>query len=240
MNYLTIRSGISPGRAILSIGILCLLMGLPLRSIAADSSVAGALDNWLEKQARVKTWTADVVQVRKLKSLARPLEARGKVWFAQPNRFRWVMGDPPRTVAVRTREQLLVIYPRFKRVEQYPIGDVSNPAWKQALALLEVGFPSDAAAFRERYELLSGTKDLEAWRFELQPVDKEARRLLKQVRLEVSLEAYVLLATELVFPDGSIMRNQFSRHRLNPEVSPGIFDYDIGEDYEVVQPLQSK
>ncbi|CAB5091665.1 hypothetical protein D3OALGA1CA_940 [Olavius algarvensis associated proteobacterium Delta 3] len=240
MNRLTTRTGVSSGRGLLSIGILCLLLGLPLRSIAADSRAAGALDNWLEQQSRIKTWTADVVQVRKLKSLARPLEARGKVWFAHPNRFRWVMGDPPRTIAVRTREQLLVIYPRFKRVEQYPIGDVSNPAWKQVLALLEVGFPSDADAFRERYELLSGTKDHEAWRFELQPIEKEAQRLLKQVRLEVSLEAYVLRATELVFPDGSIMRNQFSRHRLNPEVSPGTFDYDIGEDYKVVQPLRSK
>jgi len=222
------------------LGMLLLVVLCPLRTAAAESNADTALENWLERQANVKTWTADVVQIRKLKSLARPLEARGMLWFAYPNRFRWVMGDPPRTIAVRTQDTLLVVYPRFKRVEQYPIGDGSNPAWKQALALLEVGFPSDAAAFRERYELLSGTMNQEIWRFELQPVDKEARRLLKKVRLEVSSDSYVLLATELEFPDGSIMRNQFNRHQLNPEVAPGIFTYDIGEDFEVVHPLQKK
>ena len=240
MIYWTFRIGAPPVRGMFGAAILFLLVSLPLQSDATDSRVEGALEHWLEQQAQITTWTADVVQIRKLKSLARPLEARGKVWFAHPNRFRWTMGNPPRTIAVRTETELLVVYPRFKRVEQYPVGNVANPAWKQALALLEVGFPSDAAAFRERYELLSGTSDHQAWRFELQPVDKEARRLLKKVRLEVSSDAYVLMATELVFPDGSIMRNQFSGHQLNPDVAPAIFDYAIGADYEVVTPLQSK
>ena len=240
MNDLATGIAISAVRKMVLMGALFLLLAQPMMSAAAEHGVSEALDNWLAQQARVKTWTADVVQIRKLKSLARPLEARGKVWFAHPNRFRWTMGDPPRTIAVRTLDELLVVYPRFKRVEQYPIGNVSNPAWKQAMALLEVGFPSDAAAFRERYELLSGTREPDFWRFELQPVDKAARRLLKMVRLEVSSADYVLLATELVFPDGSIMRNQFSRHQLNPVVAPGVFDYTIGTDYEVVNPLQAK
>jgi len=240
MNDPTIGAGNSVIGKLWVIGSLFLLLGLSCPSAAAENGISDALDNWLAQQARIKTWTADVVQIRKLKSLARPLKARGKVWFAHPNRFRWAMGDPPRTIAVRTQDELLVVYPRFKRVEQYPIGNVSNPAWKQALALLEVGFPSDAAAFRERYEILSGTKERDFWRFELQPVDKAARRLLKMVRLEVFPEDYLLLATELVFPDGSVMRNQFSRHELNPEVAPGIFNYTIGTDYEVVTPLRAK
>ena len=240
MNDVIHPTALVPTRTMVFTGILLLLLSWPLQAAAVESSVAEALDTWLERQAQVKTWTADVVQIRRLKSLARPLESRGMLWFAHPNRFRWVMGDPPRTIAVRTPDELLVVYPRFKRVERFPIGDVSNPAWKQALALLEVGFPSDAVAFRERYELLSGTKDNDTWRFELQPVDKEARRLLKKVRLEISPESFVLQATELVFPDGSIMRNEFSRHQLNPEVAPGTFNYDIGEDYEVANPLRSQ
>ena len=59
------------------------------------------LNAWMDQQAKIKTWSADVVQIRNLKSLTRPLKSRGQVWFLQPNRFRWQLGDPPRTIAVR-------------------------------------------------------------------------------------------------------------------------------------------
>ena len=49
----------------------------PAAAMAQDAS-AGALDRWLEKQAGIHTWSADVVQIRDLPSLARPVETSGK------------------------------------------------------------------------------------------------------------------------------------------------------------------
>src|SRR5678815_5093318 len=54
---------------------------------AADNN--RLVDSWLNAQTNIQTWTADVVQTRNLKSLARPLSKEGRVWFAAPNRFRW-------------------------------------------------------------------------------------------------------------------------------------------------------
>jgi len=197
------------------------------------------LDKWLAKQAAIKTWTADVVQTRKIKSLVRPLESQGQVWFVQPNQFRWQLGNPPRTIAVRTQLELQIIYPKLKQVERYPFDNITDPAMQQALALLEVGFPTDPEYFHARYELLSITTSGDVYQFELQPRDKQARRLLTKVRMDASSKDLNLLATELEFPDGSTMRNAFSNHKLNVKIDASLFRIDA-MDYQVVEPLGSK
>ena len=208
--------------------------------MAQDAS-AGALDRWLETQAGIHTWSADVVQTRDLPSLARPLKTSGKVWFAVPNRFRWQLGDPARTVAVRTAEELLVVYPRLQQVERYAFSGDLDPAWKQVLALLEVGFPSDAAAFHASYEVLK-TESLDAaWRFHLRPASTAARRMLAAVRIQVAKADYRLLATELVFPDGSSMRTDFNHTRIDPPMDGDLFEFSSDwQGWSQVRPLEGR
>ena len=202
---------------------------------AADDNAL--LDQWLEKQVAIKTWTADVVQTRKIKSLVQPLESKGKVWFVQPNQFRWQLGDPPRTIAVRAQQELIIVYPKLNQLERYRFDHITNPAMRQALALLEVGFPSDTALFHARYELLSVTTSGGVRRFELQPKDEQARSLLSSVRLDVSVKDMTLSATELEFPDGSTMRNAFSDFKFNIKIDPSLFHLDE-KGYNVVEPLE--
>jgi outer membrane lipoprotein-sorting protein len=212
-----------------------------LSSAEADPGIDSSrefLTAWMDQQAKIMTWSADVVQIRNLKSLVRPLKSRGKVWFHQPNRFRWQLGDPPRTIAVRKDDELLIIYPRLKQIERFAAGEDIDPAWKQVLALLEVGFPSDADTFFSRYELITTTRFKKSWKFELRPAAEVARRLLDRVTVEVSTRDYTLLATELVFPDGSTMKNQFIHRKLNPDLDMALFDFEIEEGYTVVDPLK--
>jgi outer membrane lipoprotein-sorting protein len=221
-------------------GLVALLLWAPLLSLAGSDSTTSPepiLDTWLEKQAEVKSWSAQVVQTRTLKALARPVASDGRVWFVQPNRFRWQLGDPPRTVAVRTDDQLFVLYPKLGQAERYGLGEGLDPAWQQALALLEVGFPSDREAFYARYDPVSATRSGDHWRFVLLPAAREARRLIERVELEVSADNFTLRSTELVFPDGSTMRNEFREHRLNPDVDESLFQVDL-DSYDVVNPLQ--
>lgn len=205
-------------------------------SAEATQDVA-LLDAWLARQVAVKDWTADVIQTRKIKALVHPLQAQGQVWFMQPNQFRWQLGSPPRTIAVRTQQELLIAYPQLKQIERYPFDDITDPAMQQALALLEVGFPSNAAHFHARYELLSVNTTAQVHQFELQPRDEQARRLLARVRLDVSTGDLILMATELEFPDGSTMRNAFSHHELDTEIDASLFHVDA-QGYQVVEPLQ--
>lgn len=222
------------------------LAALPLFAFIAQATAPAravephpALEAWLSRQAELRSWSADVVQTRSLETLTRPLETAGRVWFVQPDRFRWQLGEPARTIAVRNAGELLVVYPRLLQAERYPLSGELDPAWQQALALLEVGFPRDRETFYSRYEPVSSARQGDVWRFELLPAAAEARRLVERVAFEVSATDSTLLATELAFADGSSMRNAFSNHRRNPEIDPATFAVDLA-GYEVVSPLERR
>ncbi len=182
-----------------------------------------ALDRWLAVQTPLKYWSAKVDQRRELSGIARPLTAPGRVWITQPDRLRWELGEPPRTIAIRKGDELLVHYPRLEQTERYALSGEVNPAGQQALALLEVGFPSDAETFKRAYKLLSGALSDGAWVLTLEPTAAGSQRLLDQVRLWITAESWQLQATEFAFPDGSRMHNAFSEQDTLSAPDPALY-----------------
>jgi outer membrane lipoprotein-sorting protein len=71
-------------------------------------------ERWFAAQTNLQSWAADFTQTRSLKVLAQPLVSTGKVWVA-PSRFRWELGQPAQTIALRQPDQMFIIYPRLKR-----------------------------------------------------------------------------------------------------------------------------
>jgi outer membrane lipoprotein-sorting protein len=196
------------------------------------------LTAWLNAQANFQTWSADVMQTRTLKTLTQPLTARGRVWFAAPNRFRWELGDPAQTIAVRQPEQMLVLYPKLKRVERFPLSGEQTGPWKDALALLEAGFPRSRADMEARFKILSLTNAGGVCQLALQPKAAAARRLMPRIQIEFATNDFSLHATELTFADGSTMRNGFSNAKLNPKLDEAIFSPTIDADFKIVEPMK--
>jgi outer membrane lipoprotein carrier protein len=192
---------------------------------------------WLAAQTNINSWSADFVQTRSLKSLTQPLMATGTVWFAAPNQFRWEVKKPQQTIAVRSSDQLLVFYPRFNRVERYPLASNQAGPWKDALALLQVGFPRSAAELQAQYNILEQQTDNSVGRLVLQPKSVSARRMMTQITIEFELTSNSLRATTLQFADGSSLRNDFNSPVLNPPIDSQLFSAEIPKDYKVVEPL---
>jgi len=113
------------------------------------------LDRWCAAQTNLHTWSADLIQTRSLKALTQPLVSTGRVWILMPDRFRWELGQPPQTIALRQPDQLLLVYPRLKRIEKYPLHPSSTGPWKDALALLEASLPRSRADLNSRFRVLS-------------------------------------------------------------------------------------
>lgn len=204
--------------------------------IAADLNPAVA--SWLAAQTNVHSWSADFVQTRSLKSLTKALTETGHVWFEAPNRFRWELGNPTRTIAVRGANDLEVIYPRFKRVERFPLsGDQAGP-WKDALALLEAGFPRSAAELESQYNILEQRVEGARVRLLLQPRSVAARRMMPKIEIEFDPKDFALKATELQIADGSVMRNDFGVATLNPSIDPELLSPKIPGDYKIVEPFK--
>lgn len=211
-----------------------MLAGAAIDSRGADTDAL--LAAWLNAQTNIHTWSADFTQTRTLKVLAHPLVARGRVRFAAPNQFHWELGDPPQTIAVRQPEQLLILYPRLKRAERFPLeGNAAGP-WKDALALFEAGFPRSRAELESRFKILSMKAEGPTCEVALEPKSAAAKRLMPEFRIAFGARDHSLVATVLKFADGSTMRNDFTNAVLNPSLDPKLFQPPVPADYKVAEP----
>jgi outer membrane lipoprotein-sorting protein len=217
-----------------------ILLWLSVSPLWARSAEINALvASWVTAQTNIHSWSADFVQTRSLKSLAQPLTATGHVWFVASNRFRWELGHPAQTIAVRAPTELLVIYPRLKRVEHFPLtGEQAGP-WRDALALLEAGFPRSQAELHTQYNILSQNVTNDTCVLVLQPTSAAARRMMPQIKIEFNTQDFSLRATELQFADGSTMRNDFKNPQLNSNLDERLFAPEIPPDYKSIEPLKN-
>jgi outer membrane lipoprotein-sorting protein len=196
------------------------------------------LTGWLNAQTNFRTWSADFTQTRTLKTLTQPLTAQGHVWFATPNRFRWELGRPAQTIAVRQPDQMLIIYPRLKRAERYPLTTDSAGPWKDMMALLDAGFPRGQADLDARFKVLSVTPTGGLCAVTLQPRIASARRMMPQIQITFATNDFSLRATELTFADGSTLRNDFANAQTNPKLDDTVFSPQLDADLKIVEPLK--
>jgi outer membrane lipoprotein carrier protein len=217
--------------------VICLpLLAAAPVSPAADSDAQ--FDRWVTAQTNIHTWCADATQTRSLKVLSQPLVATGKVWVAMPDRFRWELGQPAQTIALRLPDQLLLIYPRLKRAEKYPLNDQQPGPWKDALALLEASFPRSRAELESKFKVLSVLETNSLARITLQPRSTAARKFMTGIQLCLHTNDFSLASTEMTFTDGSRMRNDFTNAVLNQPLDPKLFDASLPPDITVVEPLR--
>ena len=193
------------------------------------------LVRWLKTQEGLESWSADLVQTRRLPSLTRPLTAPGKVWFTAPDQFRWELGQPAQSIAVRDGSELLILSPRLKRGERYPLGQLAQGPMKEALALLDSGFPRDAAAFQARFELLSVSNAPPGIGFQVRPRSASTRDLMPGLRIWVETNSWQLQATELEFADGSSLRNDFTNAVRNPTNPASLFRPTLDASWKVTE-----
>jgi outer membrane lipoprotein-sorting protein len=207
---------------------------------AADRQpqVSPPVSAWLSAQTNIQTWTADVTQIRTLKTLTQPLVSTGHVWFAAPNQFRWEIGNPPQTIAIRKSDEMLVIYPRLKRAERYSFTTQPSGPWKDTLALLEAGFPRNEADLTRQFKIAGVNTSNQLCELNLEPKSTSARHMMPRLTVAFSTNDFVLRATELQFADGSTMRNEFSSPVLNPQIDPALFAPQLTLDYKIIEPMK--
>jgi len=222
-------------RVIIGLFSLCFLATAGAQTTELNPAVSA----WLAAQTNVQTWAADFTQTRTLKSLAQPLKSKGHVWFAAPDRFRWELGHPPRTIAVRAPGEMLIFYPLLKRVERFSLTGQTGP-WREALELLQAGFPRSASELQSRYDILSQNVSDGVGKLVLAPRSVSARRMMPRIEIDFDTQTQSLRGTELEFADGSIMRNDFTNPELNPKVDESMFAPPIPSDYKVSEPLSGQ
>jgi outer membrane lipoprotein-sorting protein len=222
--------------SMLNVGCWMFFFCFGVNVFAASSDAL--LTHWLKSQTNIQTWSADFVQTRALKSLTQPLTASGHLWFAEPNRFRWELGSPPQTIAIRKADEMRVIYPKLKRAEVYPLDGRQAGPWRDALALLQAGFPRNQAELESQFRVLSETVTNQTCEVALQPKSAAARRMMPQIKIAFRTNDFSLCTTELQFADGSTMRNDFTNASLNVTLDDALFAPELESDFKIVEPLK--
>jgi outer membrane lipoprotein-sorting protein len=209
-----------------------------LVALLCVSTRADTVDDWLAAQSKLKTWTADFTQTRTLTTLKKPLLSKGRLLFAAPNNFRWQLGDPAQTIAVRNADAMTVLYPRLKTAERYPLSGAGNEPWRDALALMDAGFPSSRTELDARFKLLSLATTNGLHHVVMEPKSGMAKKFMSQVQLFLRAEDFAMTANQLQFADGSTLRNDFKNAVVNPTLPTNAFTAEIGADYTVTEPLK--
>jgi outer membrane lipoprotein-sorting protein len=207
--------------------------------VQAAESPEMLLHRWLASQTNLQSFAADFVQTRTLRSLAQPLTTPGRLYFAAPSSFRWELGTPPQTIALRHTNRLWVIYPAQKRAERYDLQSAGSQ-WRETFALLEAGFPRSRAELETRYRLENLLITNGVLEVTLIPRQMAARRLIPELRLGVAPEENRLCYTSLKMADGSLMRQDYTNAVVNPTRYDAPFTWTPPPDYQVVEPLQRR
>ena len=221
--------------------LTCLTFLALIRATGLSSSVPDAdvrLNHWLTAQTNFTSWRADFIQTRSLKALTQPLISHGRIWFVAPNLFRWELGVPAKSVALRTESDLIVLAPSLKRAERYPISEMAKGPIKGLASLMDTGFPRDATAFKKQFEMLGADETNGVCNFRFAPRESAIRKLLPELSIGVSLHDFSLRTTSLQFADGSILRNDFTNSEVNPRIDPALFVAPLDAQWKVTEPMK--
>ncbi len=216
---------------------------LTLATALLASTALGAstnLQQWFAAQADIRTWSAGFTQTRTLKTLTKPLVSEGQLWFTAPNWFRWELGSPAQTIAVRQGNQVTVIYPQLERAERYELDASARNPMRDMLSLLEAGFPKSQADLEKTFRIVSADEAAGECELRLEPRAAAARRWVREVVLRLSLSSWSLLSSSLQFADGSSLRNDYRDVKKNPELRPDLFRPEVPSRYKIIEPTTTR
>ncbi|MBP7950876.1 MAG: outer membrane lipoprotein carrier protein LolA [Verrucomicrobiales bacterium] len=204
---------------------------LAAAACAADSARADTdltpVRKWIERQAALKTLRASFRQLRFLKSVRKPLESAGKIWYAAPGSIRWESGDPPKIIAaVKTGGNLTVLHVGKRRAEVITAAQMKEKSDSQGIAFLESGFPGSMAEFQRRFAITAVERAGSYHRVDA-TLAEGANPVVRKFSFFILDSAWTLGGLHFQFRDGSRAEITFSDVVENAEIPPGCFDADL-------------
>lgn len=215
---------------LLACGVL-IFPGLAATEFSADS----LLQAWLAASTNLSSFQANLIQTRHLKALTQPLTSTGKVWFAAPNYFRWELGSPPQSIALRSGETLLILSPRMRRAESYPLGGAASGPAKDLMGLLDAAFPRSLDEFKKQFEVTGVSTHEEVLELKMVPRSPMGRKMMPSLTVELVAGSFQLRSTEMTFADGSRLRNEFSGMITNQPISEDLFRTNLDASWKTTR-----
>jgi outer membrane lipoprotein carrier protein len=170
------------------------------------------------------TFSADVVQTKHLTILNEPVVASGHIDFAAPNKFRWELREPARSLTVCNGIHLWLHYPDFGQTEQYTIVGATEDSARQAIAPILAAFSDSSAEWQKNYAAtVYQTPDW--YLFELVPKDKTMREFIRTIRLWMQRGDFIMRKLELTTTNGDKTVSEFSNVTVGAPIPDETFTF---------------
>lgn len=212
--------------------VLIVIFAAPFAALADEPDLT-PVKRWIAHQSTVTSVRAKFVQERQLRSLKRPLVEPGTFVFSEPGAFRWELGEPAQTIAVkRDGEDLVVLRTQKKEAHRFRAEQLAEEGPGGAVGFLSAGFPRTFEAFDANFKVtevaLEGGKHI----FTTSLRDRRASVALRKVVFTVDAETLRPESVYLRFRDSSSITTRFTEIREGVEVDEALFELDL-TGYEV-------
>lgn len=197
--------------------------------VAAAAPDLSPVRAWIEKGRTLRSVAAEFTQERYLRTVAKPLVSKGRLWFTESGSLRWEIGSPPRLLALRARREgdMTVLDLRAKTRRTFTAAELAEQ--KSPYAMLDAGFPASLEEFEKNFRV----KDVETKdglvRVETQTTDGRMAIAVMKIVFVLEEATQHLRSVEIWFRDGSKIVNTFTRVTENAPVSAALWQVPEGE-----------
>jgi len=196
---------------------------------AQENESHRALDRWLDQQSAIRTLSASFEEIRSLKGLKEPLRSYGKMWYQAPGKFRWQLGEPPRSILLRDGERV-----QWVDMKKMRMRDVSKGMGEGGIGFVPVLLGREE--FYRRFEVASIKKEGKNYQVEARPTSKRLSAGMERLVFAFGEGKEDLNFFEIWFRDGSMVRNAFSNIVRDKPIPESVFRIDLKEFHHETQP----
>ena len=146
---------------------------------------------------------------------------------------------PAPTIAVRDKDELLIIYPKLHTAEKYSLTKLRVGPWKDLMSLLDTGFPRSREEFEARFKIKTIGMEGDAAHVVLEPTSTLVKKYMPDLSIDFATADLALRTTALTFIDGSKLKTEFTNPKLNTGVDDDLFHPKLGPEYKINEPLKA-
>ncbi|MGC1480344.1 MAG: outer membrane lipoprotein carrier protein LolA [Chthoniobacterales bacterium] len=202
---------------------LTALLTLATTGLHAEPDWA-ALESWIERQQTVRNLEADFTQTRRLPTLRVPSRQPGKIWFQSDGRFRFQLGDPPETIAIRDGGTTVTLIDKRQGTTRTIDESATGPDSRQLL-LMRFPITGSIEEFRELFDVTRMEEKGKTTELDLVPRAADFRKNVKRINLEYQTASGILSNFNVELTNGGGLETNFTHVKVNqPNLPKSVFE----------------
>lgn len=196
-----------------------LLLGAARADPASIEPARQALDAGMARLAEAPAVAVELTEQRRVAGLAQPLETPGRLWLAPEGRFRWQLGEPPRTLLLVDGDEFYQLEAGSER--RGATADLGEA--QRLVAILSAVFRGQRDRLAEAWEIADASAEADdGWTVQLRPRDRALRRGVTGLALRIDA-AGLPRAWTLSLRDGTVLSAVFRTLDLDPALPAELF-----------------